>query len=221
MSKGRTAVFLRHAVVLVAAVIVFFVQGPRFVFHLWDHLFDGGDSFINSWILAWNAHALTNPAVSVWDAPIFHPVRGALAFSEAMFGNLWITLPVQYLTGNPVFAANVLLLSSFILGAYSMFLLVSELTGNFWSGLIAGIVFSFNPYRWGHAPHLQLLPFFWAPLALIFANRFMVEPKRGYLLGLAWVTVAQYYASIYLGTMLVTLLLILFAAHLLFERMGA
>jgi hypothetical protein len=224
LSPGRgrmQAGLMTHAFVLVAAVTVFFVQGPRFVFHLWDRLFDNGDSFINSWILAWNAHALFKPGVSVWDAPIFYPVRGALACSEAMFGNLWITLPVQYLTGNPTFAANMLILASFVLAVYAVFLLVSELTGNFWSGLIAGLVFSFNPYRWGHALHLQLLPSFWAPLALLFANRFMRKPQRRYLLGIAGMTVTQYYASIYLGTMLVVLLLILFAIHLLLERQGS
>jgi len=66
-----------------------------------------------------------------------------------MFGNLWITLPVQYLTGNPTFAANTLFLLCFVLGAYCVFLLVNELTGDFWSGLTAGIVFSFNPARPG------------------------------------------------------------------------
>ncbi len=212
---------IQHLCVLFAGVFVFFTQGPKFVWHLWDHLYEGGDSFINSWILAWNAHCLFRPGVSIWDAPIFYPVENALAFSETMFGNLWLTLPVQYLTDNPTFTANMLLLTSFVLGTYFVFLLVHDQTKNFWAGLIAGVVFSFSPYRWGHAGHLQLLPFFWAPLALIFANRFMQEPKKGYLFGMVITTCIQYYTSIYLGTMLLTLLIVLFLVNLILERKGS
>ena len=143
--KASQSLFRQHASVLFAGVFVFFIQGPKFVYHLWDHLYEGGDSFINSWILAWNAHALLRHGVSVWDAPIFYPVQNALAFSETMFGNLWITLPIYYVTDNPTFAANMLLLTSFVFGMYFVFLLVRDLTGSFWSGLIAGVVFSFNP----------------------------------------------------------------------------
>ena len=217
-AKAKNSTLIQHLIVILTAGLVFFVQGPRFVYHLWDHLYEGGDSFLNSWILSWNAHALFKSGISVWDAPIFYPAKNALAFSETMFGNLWITLPVQYFTDNPTFAANMLLLASFVLGMYCVFLLVYNLTQNFWAGLIAGLVFSFNPYRWEHAGHLQLLPFFWAPLALLCANRFLATLKRRYFFGMLTAVWVQYYASIYLGTMLLTLLAILFLVHFTLKR---
>jgi hypothetical protein len=212
--------FLQHGLVLIISLLVFFIQGPPYVSHLWDRLPEGGDSFINSWILSWNANAIFKPGISVWDAPIFFPVENALAFSEAMFGNLWITLPIQYLTDNPVFASNMLLLISFVLSAFCVYLLVFDQTRNFWASLIAGLVFSFNPYRWGHAGHLQLLPIFWSALAVLLANRFMVNPKKGYFFGMLIFVWIQYYASVYLGTMLLVFLVILFAANLIIERKG-
>lgn len=212
--------WIRHFSVLVGGVIFFFLQGPEFVFHLWDHLYEGGDSFINSWILAWNAHALFKSGISVWNAPIFYPVKNTFALSETMFGNLWITLPVQYLTNNPTFAANILALASFVLAMYFVFLLVHDVTGSFWAGMIGGILFSFNPYRWGHVGHLQLLPFFWAPLALLFVNRFMEDLQWRSFFGVLIPTWIQYYASIYLGTMLLTLLVVLFLVDLMLERRG-
>lgn len=198
----------RHASVIFMGIAIFFIQGPPFVFRLWDRLLGGGDAFINSWILAWDAHALPRSGLSVWDAPIFFPVKNALTFSEPLFGNLWLTLPVYYLTGNATFAANILLFASFVLCMYTVFLLLYDLTGCYWSSVAAGMIFSFNPYRWSHAAHLQLLPFFWAPLALLFAHRFMNEPKQSHFYGMLICIWIQYYTSIYLGTMLLTLMII-------------
>jgi hypothetical protein len=211
---------LQHLSVFIISLGVFFLQGPPFVFKLWDHLAEWGDSFINSWILAWNAHALMTPGISVWNAPIFYPVKNSLAFSEAMFGNLWLTMPIQYLTDNPTFAANMLLLASFVLSSYCVFLLVYNLTGHFGSSLAAGIIFSFTPYRWTHSGHLQLLPIFWSALALLFANRFMQSHRKLDFFGMLVAIWIQYYASIYLGTMLLTLMASIFIYHLLIEKRG-
>jgi hypothetical protein len=209
---------IKHLFVFLFAIVIIYVQGPDYIYHLWDHVPEQGDSFINVWILAWDAHAIASPGASIWDAPMFYPVKNSLAFSESMFGNLWITLPVQYLTGNPVFSANVLIMASFVLGMYCVFLLVEELTGSYWAGIVAGIVFSFTPYRWTRIFHFQLLPFFWSPVALLYANRFFkATATRDFI----WMMLAfwvQFYASVYLGMMLLVLMVAQFVAHVALER---
>lgn len=217
MRFSRTA---KHLSVLLLSTLFFFFQGPQIVSHMWDHVLELGDSILNVWILAWDAHVLFSSGGSIWDAPIFYPASKALAFSEAMFGNLWITLPVHYLTHNPVLAFNVLVLVSFILGTYCVFVLVEDLTGSYAAGLISGLVFSFNPYRWAHISQIQLLPFFWAPVSLLFANRFVKDHKTGDFAGMLAALLAQYYASIYLGTMLLVLLAVFFLVHLGSEKEG-
>jgi hypothetical protein len=192
-----------HSGVMLLGIAIFFVQGPSFVQHLGDRLADGGDSLLNTWILAWDAHALTTPGASVWDAPFYYPAKNTFTFSETMFGNLWLTLPVQLLTTNPILAFNALVLGSFVLGLYCTFLLVRGLTGSISAGIVAGVIFSFSPYRWSEIPHVQLLPFFWAPLALLLTHRFLEGRRKHTLIGLLAVLVAQYYTSIYLGTILI------------------
>jgi hypothetical protein len=209
-----------HCFVIFLGVGMFFVQGPSFVYHLSDRVADAGDSLINCWILAWNAHALVAPGMNVWDAPFYYPVKNTFTFSETMFGNLWLTLPVQFLTGNPTLAFNALVLGSFVLGMYCTFLLVGSLTGNFVAGVVAGIVFSFSPYRWADIPHAQLLPFFWAPLGLLLAHRFLETNGKRHLPGLFAVLVVQYYTSIYLGTILVITTVTFAVVHVLAERRG-
>jgi|TARA_B110000438_G_scaffold281656_1_gene308002 hypothetical protein len=123
------------------STFIFFVQGGDFAFHLSSRLVDEGDSILNAWILAWDSHALFNPEVSVWNAPIFYPVKNTPAFSENLIGNLWVTLPVQLITDNHILSANVLILVSFVLGSYFFFLLVKDITNNYWSSLLAGLIF--------------------------------------------------------------------------------
>jgi hypothetical protein len=209
-----------HGGVLLLGVVIFFLQGPSFVHHLGNRLADGGDSLLNTWILAWDAHALTTPNLNVWNAPFYYPAKNTITFSETMFGNLWLTLPVQLLSNNPILAFNALVLGSLVLGLYSTFLLVRSLTGSAWAAIVAGIIFSFNPYRWSEIPHVQLLPFFWAPLALLLTHRFLEQQRTRTLAGLLAVLVAQYYASIYLGTILMITMAIFAGVHLVVERKG-
>jgi hypothetical protein len=218
MNLAKTV--LSHLAVFGIAAGVYFVQGPEYVRHPFDRLPEGGDSILNAWILAWDAHALFEPQLNVWDAPIFYPVKNALAFSETMFGNLWITLPVQYLSGNHVLAFHALVLTSFLLCSYFTFLLVYALTRSFPAGLIAGLIFSFNPYRWSEVLHVQLLPFFWAPLALLFCHRFLETWRTRYFVGQMLALLVQFYASIYLGIILFMTLLVFGTVHILAERQG-
>ncbi|GIW79591.1 MAG: hypothetical protein KatS3mg105_1398 [Gemmatales bacterium] len=130
------------------------------------------------------------------------PPANTLAFSETMFGNLWITAPVQYCFGNPVFAANVLILASFVLTAYCTYLLVRRLTRSRWAGIVAGCLFSFNPWRWSDAAHLQLLAVFWLPIAFLFCHRFLETRRLRDGLLTVFALVAQSYTSVYLGFLL-------------------
>ncbi len=189
--------------------------------HPGERLADGGDAVLNAWILAWNARALANSPSDIWNAPIYHPTPNVLAFSETMFGNLWVTLPVQYLTGNHVLAANTLVMVSFVLGMYTTFLLVYRLTNIFWAGVGAGVVFSFNPYRWAEVHHLQLLPFFWAPIALLGWHTYLERRRLLPLIVTASSMIAQTYASLYLGIILFITLVVFTTAYLATERCAA
>ena len=201
-------------------MILFLAQAPEYSHHLWDRANDKGDTYAVTWILAWEAHALLQSGVSMWDAPVLYPARNALAFVEVMFGNLWITVPVQWITDNPIFATNMLVLTSFLLCMYFTYFFVRDVGGTYWAGVMAGALFSFNPYRWGQIPHAQLLPFYWAPIALLFTNRFLRSQKALHFIFMIACICAQYYASIYLGVILLTMLTIFFLLHFFFELRG-
>ncbi len=112
---------------------------------------DGSDDPALTWNLWWFKHALldlhTSPLTTDF---MFYPIGINLVFYTLTLLNDALSLPLQAVFGL-VPAANMLLLSSFVLCGYGMFLLVEELgiadwgleTGD-WAAFIAGIVFAFS-----------------------------------------------------------------------------
>jgi hypothetical protein len=170
------------------------------VLHLRSHLSDWGDPLMLTWVLAWDVHALMRGDLRhFFDANIFYPVEKTLAFSEHLLGILPIFAPVYLLTGNPVLGYNVSLCLSFALSALSMFCLAYYWTRQFWPSLVAGALFGFAPYRYGHLSHLQLQTIFWAPVAFVFLDRFLRTQRWRHLIGFAGFYWFQVLSSIYLG----------------------
>jgi hypothetical protein len=131
---------------------------------------DPGDPLLNTWILWWNARAVPFTR-GWWDAPAFWPVGGAMAFSETLAGLAVLTTPLQWLGLGPLATYNLTLLLSWPLSALAAHALCHLLTGRHAPGVVAGLVFGFNPYRVDHVPHLQILACWWMPLAFLGLHR--------------------------------------------------
>jgi hypothetical protein len=158
-----------------------------------------GDPLLVTWILAWNVHALTADPLNLFNANIFYPVQNALALSEHMIAVVPVFAPAYLLTGNPIFAYNLVFFLAFIFSGLTMFLLVHHWTGNFWASLLSGCLFGFAPIRFTELSHLQLANFYWAPLVFLFLDRFVWGKRWA---DLAWLAVfywLQMLASVYLG----------------------
>ncbi|MFQ3683807.1 MAG: hypothetical protein SNJ51_16205, partial [Roseiflexus sp.] len=50
--------------------------------HVTTALGGGLDPLLQTWVLAWNAHALTTDPHAIWHAPIFVPYPDTLAYSD-------------------------------------------------------------------------------------------------------------------------------------------
>lgn len=148
---------------------------------------DLGDPLLNAWILWWNAHTI--PFTSAWwNAPAFWPSSGALAFSEVLLGFTPLTSPIQWLGGSAITAYNVAFLLTFPLSALAAHALVFRLTRRHDAGIVAGLIFGFNPFRVAHFPQIQVLASFWMPVALLALHEY-VATRRGrwlWAFGAAW-----------------------------------
>lgn len=170
------------------------------------------DPLLNAWILAWDVHALLRDPLHLFDGNIFYPVERSLAFSDHLLGVLPIFAPIYLLTGNPVAGYNTLLVLSFALSGFSAFCLSYHWTRAFWPSLVAGTLFGFAPFRFGQIGHLQLLNLFWAPLTLLFLDRFLRTRRWRHLAGFAGFYWLQVLSSVYLAYM-VTLAVMLYASY--------
>jgi hypothetical protein len=145
---------------------------------LWRHLTtavpsDIGDPLLNTWIMAWDGHALLTDPAHLFDANIFFPLKDTLAYSEHLLGTALPMLPILLISGEPVLAYNMAFLVSFMLSGFALYLLALRYTGNRLAAFLAGLAFAFAPYRLSLIGHLSLLTVQWLPLALLYLDAFL------------------------------------------------
>lgn len=135
------------------------------------------DSSLVVFIVGWQNHALLTDPLGMYQAPLFYPFDKSLLLSEQLLGGSILGLPAWLLTGNPVLSANVMILATFPVAAFGMYLLVRDVTGSRIAGFVSGLAFGYTPYRlsmlW--APHVLLI--MWIPYALVHLRRFALEQR--------------------------------------------
>jgi hypothetical protein len=147
-----------------------------------------GDGQFSVWNVAWVAHAIITPGVAMFDANIFHPHHGTLAYSEPNLGAGMIALPAYLLSGrNPYAAHNSAVLVSLAFAVLGMYLLARRLTGSREGALVAAIVFAFCPFFFARTAHIQLMMTAPMPFVLLAFHRLPEErsPLSAALLGFA------------------------------------
>ena len=159
---------------------------------------DRPDGRLNAWILAWDLHALLRDPGRLFQAPIFHPLPDALAFSENLVLPAVLAAPALLL-GGPVAGYNAVLVLSLVVSGLGAQLLVRRASGDRWAAFAAGVFFAAGAHRWIRLAHLHAEVTLFLPFALLALDRFLERrtwPRAllvGLLLGL------QGLSSVYLG----------------------
>jgi hypothetical protein len=159
---------------------------------------DRPDGRLNAWILAYVGETFWSAPRRLFQAPNFHPLPDALAFSENLLLPAALVAPVEKL-GGPVLAYNVALLGSLLLSGLAAQLLARRVTGDRLAGFVAGACFAAGPHRWTRLAHLHAQMTVFLPVALLLLDRFWERRwlRRALLVGAA--LALQGLASIYLG----------------------
>lgn len=146
--------------------------------HMADTLVEPGDSLLNTWIISWDIKKLTTDPINLFHANIFYPYKYTLAYTEHMLGNALLAMPVSFLTNNPILSYNFVLLATFVIGGWGMFLLIRYLTKSSLAGIIGGVIFVFNPFRFYALGHLHVLSIHWLPFGLLFLHKYFDSRKN-------------------------------------------
>lgn len=158
-----------------------------------------GDARLIAWTLAWNNHALLS-GESIFNANIFYPAPGALAYNDANIGISLFTLPIYAATGNAILAYNVVHVSTFLLNGLAMHLLAFRLTRSHPAAFVGGLIYAFSFYMMLHGHgHLTLIWAWLLPLSLVLIDRWIDRPTlpRALMWGLA--VLLQVLSAWYLG----------------------
>ncbi len=143
------------------------------------------DTYFSVWIFGWQAHQLIADPLNLFQGNIFYPFPNTLAFSEIIFpAALWY-LPLEYATGNPIFAYNLVVLLTFPLNAFAMYVCARDWLANSnleirtlnLAAFVAGLVFAFCTYKMGELRHVQLLMGMFMPLTLLYVAHFLRVPN--------------------------------------------
>lgn len=148
---------------------------------LGDHVLDNGDVLFNLTVVSWVADRVPHGLAGVWDAPWFFPTRHALALSDHLIGPGTAMALLRPWVGGEVAAHNLLFFLAFALGGWTAWLLLRRLGLSPLAAFAGGAVWSFLPFRWEQANHLQVLLAAAVPLLLLAFHRLLADPtwRRG------------------------------------------
>src|SRR5262249_54103098 len=124
------------------------------------------------WALAWDTHALFTAPLRLFDANIFYPSRLSLAYSEHFLGYVPMFALPYAATGNPIFAANLLVFATYPLCALAMYYLARRFVARR-AAVAAGFFYAFCVWRFRGVPHLHMLGVQSLPLIVLFTERWL------------------------------------------------
>jgi len=167
------------AVALLLLSLIFLWPIPL---HLDDHIIGGGgDALLECWTLCWDTHFLRGGASSLFDANICHPEKTSLAFADHLFAQSLLFLPLYMLTGNQALSFNVLVILTFVLNGWGIWLCGRNLGFSRPASLLAAILFAYFPNRLYEVPHLHILSSQWLPFSFYFLLRFLRRRPGGWI----------------------------------------
>jgi hypothetical protein len=135
------------------------------------------DTLFSVWRLAWIAHQLPRDPIHLFDANIFHPEKGTLAYSDALLLPGLLGAPFIWLGVHPIVVHNLLVLISFVASGVAMYVLIRHLTGSAPASWCGAAIYAFQAYRFAHFPQLELLWGWWIPLTFWAFHR-MLRSRR-------------------------------------------
>ncbi len=206
----------------VVALLVFFLLALLQLYPLSLHpansVHDTGDPLLNTWILSWIQSSVFSGPSKMFNGNVFFPSENTISFSEHLFPQAVLSLPLTLFIKNPILIYNILFMGSLIFCAYAMFLLVRYLSANSSAGIVAGIIFAFSTYHINHTPQLQLLSSGLFVLSFYYLHRFFREKKLKFSVLFSVFFTLQALACIYYGLFLISMYIVIFPLLLLMFR---
>ena len=137
---------------------------------------DTGDGQFSIWVVSWVARTVVADPAHLYDANIFYPRRGTLAYSETFLVPGLLAVPGYWLTRNPHVAHNSSLLLCLVFAFVGTYYLVRYLTRSRPAAAVAAVLFAFCPYEFARTAHIHLMMTAGLPFTLLAFPRLVDRP---------------------------------------------
>ena len=132
------------------------------------------------WRIWWTDHSFQNNLDFKNTDYIFYPDGTSIGGNLALF-TTGLGVIIFKLTNNLITTYNTIILIGFAFGGYSMYLLSNHFHRNFYSSMVAGIIFTFSSFHFAHSGHhLGLSMIGWIPLYLLILFKTQKEQSLSY-----------------------------------------
>lgn len=160
-----------------------------------------------------NARRALREPLSFREGDACHPFPRSYTLGEHMWNEGLLTALPLALTGDPIFAYNVMLLLLYFGTGVAMFAFVFDRTGSVPAGLLAGLLLTVYPARLIDPAHPFIYANLWTPPALLFLYRLFEDGDWRSAAGLAFFGALQlgesFYATLSAGILIGTSFLFL------------
>jgi hypothetical protein len=162
------------ALLFTAGTLIYFWPLPRL---FGSHIIELGDSVFILWVLKWGVHQIGMGLPDVWDANIFFPTRGTLAFSDHLLGPAAQLALFLKIVPNAIAGFNFLFVSSYVACALAVCWVLRRSGLSWTAAVLAGWMYAFSSFRLSQMAHLQILIAQWIPLTLWFWDRLLARRR--------------------------------------------
>lgn len=160
-----------------------------------------GDPPFIGWFLAWGWHASHTSPLHMFDANVFWPYVNTLAWSESMLPAVPVFGLLFVLSGNPLFAMNMLMLGLLLVALLSTYALTRWLTSRTDAAIVAAVAFGFTGFMLGQWGHMHLWAVGFLPLGFLLLFRLLEDPTYPRAVVLALVNTCIMLLALYFGAL--------------------
>ncbi|MFC1496344.1 hypothetical protein ACFL52_02905 [Candidatus Margulisiibacteriota bacterium] len=196
----------KQLAILLFFTIISIIMTYPLIFKMHNNLTNLNDPIKDVWSNAWISHKLSTNMSGFFDGNIFYPNKNALAYSEYYLAAGLLAWPINQAFNNPILTYNIFLLASFIFSCFGMYLLVQYLTRNKLAAIVAGLIYGFCNYRFGHISHLNLFTAQWIPFILLYIHKTFKEKEKRNVIYFVLFFLLQALSSIHYALFLVYLI---------------
>jgi 4-amino-4-deoxy-L-arabinose transferase-like glycosyltransferase len=148
------------------------------VFRLGTHYIGAStDLWMFPWNDWWLRDCLLEGHSPFYTTRIFYPYGVSTVYHNFAWLNTATWMPLSSLIG-PIAAHNLIFLFNLALAGVGMHLFVHYLTQDHRAALLAGVIFSFWPYRMSHFNHPNMISVGWVPFCMLYLVRAIREETK-------------------------------------------